>query len=252
MGVIIIGSFGEKFRQERERQGYDLAAVAEETKIRTLYLRALEEENFDILPARVYATGFVSTYARFLRMDTEAMVREFKSLAYVNNVANVNNVRVSQPSPAKRKIKLPVRNVIAAALFLGIAIWAGNNVVDYIARQPETPSPAVRQQMQEQPPSTAPAVDEQETPEKLTLAIQATEKCWLLVKVDGEQQYTGTMAQGESKTFEANEDISIRAGNAGGLALTLNDKQLAPLGEPWQVAEKTFDLKSFSNEKEFP
>jgi cytoskeletal protein RodZ len=62
----------------RKEQGLSLKQVEEATKIRAAYLADLERENFDVLPA-VYVQGSLKTYANFLQLDGEAMVRELKS-----------------------------------------------------------------------------------------------------------------------------------------------------------------------------
>jgi cytoskeletal protein RodZ len=69
-----IGRTLELARKERD---LSLAQVEEATKIRAAYLRELERENFDVLPA-VYVQGSLKTYANFLQLDGEAMVRELK------------------------------------------------------------------------------------------------------------------------------------------------------------------------------
>src|ERR687894_904285 len=61
----------------RKEQGLSLHQVEQETKIRTRYLRELERENFDVLPA-VYVQGSLKTYANFLGLDGEALTRELR------------------------------------------------------------------------------------------------------------------------------------------------------------------------------
>lgn len=57
---------GQRLKEERLRQGLSLEEIEEETKIRKYYLQALEEENFQVLPPQVYATGFVKDMPNFL------------------------------------------------------------------------------------------------------------------------------------------------------------------------------------------
>lgn len=68
---------GRSLRRAREIQGLSLAEVEERTRIRSRYLRDLEREDFDILPA-VYVTGSLKTYANFLGLDGAALSRELK------------------------------------------------------------------------------------------------------------------------------------------------------------------------------
>src|ERR687897_2942513 len=69
---------GAILRQARKRQGIDIGTVEERTKIRAKYLRALEEEDWDVLPGPAYARGFIRAYAELLGLDTEVLVEEFR------------------------------------------------------------------------------------------------------------------------------------------------------------------------------
>ncbi|MDD3024595.1 MAG: helix-turn-helix domain-containing protein, partial [Syntrophomonadaceae bacterium] len=75
-------SWGEILRKEREKLGYTLEKVEEETKIRKYYLEMMENDDFTSLPPQVYAIGFVKRYAKLLNLDENHMVSEFKLLAY--------------------------------------------------------------------------------------------------------------------------------------------------------------------------
>ena len=68
---------GRTLRLGREKRGLSLQQVEEATKIRTRYLRDLENENFDVLPA-VYMLGSLKTYAEHLGLDGAAITRELK------------------------------------------------------------------------------------------------------------------------------------------------------------------------------
>ena len=69
---------GEVLKGTRTRQGVEMREVEERTKIRTKYLRALESEDWDVLPNPAYAKGFLRTYAQLLGLDADAIVDEFR------------------------------------------------------------------------------------------------------------------------------------------------------------------------------
>jgi cytoskeleton protein RodZ len=69
---------GSILRQARKRQGMDIGTVEERTKIRAKYLRALEEDDWDVLPGPAYARGFIRAYAELLGLDSEVLVEEFR------------------------------------------------------------------------------------------------------------------------------------------------------------------------------
>ena len=69
---------GRTLERARTERGLSLWQVEEATKIRAKYLRDLERENFDVLPA-VYVLGSLKTYADFLGLDGEALALELKN-----------------------------------------------------------------------------------------------------------------------------------------------------------------------------
>src|SRR5687767_10880947 len=70
---------GSSLKEARLRQGVDLNEAEAATKIRAKYLRALEDESFDVLPAQTYVKGFLRSYADYLGLDGQLYVDEFNS-----------------------------------------------------------------------------------------------------------------------------------------------------------------------------
>jgi hypothetical protein len=66
-----------QLRAERERRGARLEQVAEATKIRTTYLEALEAHDWKALPADVFTRGYVRTYAEYLGLDQEHLLKVY-------------------------------------------------------------------------------------------------------------------------------------------------------------------------------
>jgi len=83
--VVEIGDevTGAVLRKIRESRGLDLAEISQRTKISERHLRSIEEERFGEMPAAVYVRGFVTEYARMLRIDAtrvaELYLRRFRS-----------------------------------------------------------------------------------------------------------------------------------------------------------------------------
>src|SRR4029079_17392638 len=70
---------GNSLREARAPQQLGPGEWELATKIRSRYLRALEEESFDALPAQTYVKGFLRTYADYLGLDGQLYVDEFNS-----------------------------------------------------------------------------------------------------------------------------------------------------------------------------
>jgi flagellar biosynthesis protein FlhG len=68
---------GQRLRRNRLERGIELDQIARVTKINTTYLRFIEDENFEGLPAAVYVRGFVSAYARCLGLDPSRVAPDY-------------------------------------------------------------------------------------------------------------------------------------------------------------------------------
>ncbi|MGA6946542.1 MAG: helix-turn-helix domain-containing protein [Solirubrobacterales bacterium] len=69
---------GKTLQKARLGRGIDLTEVERVTKIRVKFLRAMEEDRWDDLPPPAYARSFLQTYARYLGLDDEALVEEYR------------------------------------------------------------------------------------------------------------------------------------------------------------------------------
>jgi cytoskeleton protein RodZ len=72
-------SIGETLREARMRQRLDIADVEQRTKIRAKYLRALENEEFGMLPGPTFVKTFLRTYAEMLGLDPHLLVDEYRA-----------------------------------------------------------------------------------------------------------------------------------------------------------------------------
>jgi cytoskeleton protein RodZ len=71
-------AIGERLREARMRQKIDIAEVESATKIRAKYLRALENEEFGLLPGATFVKTFMRTYAEYLGLDAQLLIEEYR------------------------------------------------------------------------------------------------------------------------------------------------------------------------------
>ena len=69
---------GTTLREARMRQRIDISEIESETKIRAKYLRALENEEWDLLPGPTFVKSFLRTYADALGLDGKLLIEEYK------------------------------------------------------------------------------------------------------------------------------------------------------------------------------
>jgi hypothetical protein len=78
---------GDQLRETRMRNRIDITEVEAATKIRAKYLRALENEEWDLLPGQVFVKTFLRTYAEYLGLDARNLVEEYRA-RYERSAAN--------------------------------------------------------------------------------------------------------------------------------------------------------------------
>jgi cytoskeleton protein RodZ len=74
-----VDSIGQLLRNARLSQSKDIQEVSQTLKIRQIYLNAIENDEFDQLPGKIYIIGFIKTYAEYLQLDSEEIIRAYKS-----------------------------------------------------------------------------------------------------------------------------------------------------------------------------
>ena len=94
---------GNSLREARLRQSLELTEAELATKIRGKYLRALEEEQFELLPAQTYVKGFLRTYAEWLGLDGQLYVDEYNSRYVTGEEEIPYRPRRSGSTPAGRR-----------------------------------------------------------------------------------------------------------------------------------------------------
>jgi cytoskeletal protein RodZ len=118
---------GSSLREARLRQGLDLVDAEQGTKIRSKYLRALEDERFELLPAQTYVKGFLRSYADFLGLEGQLYVDEYNSRYVTGEDELAPRTRRATSSTTHRRVEtsalLFALAGIATAAALVVIAW---------------------------------------------------------------------------------------------------------------------------------
>lgn len=115
------------------RRGVDFAQAELATKVRGKYLRALEDEQFDVLPAQTYVKGFLRTYAEYLGLDGQLYVDEYNSRFVGSGDDHEPRARRSAARPQRRhrrietNVVLVVLAAIAVLIVVTISAWKASD-----------------------------------------------------------------------------------------------------------------------------
>jgi cytoskeletal protein RodZ len=265
--------------RERLRRRLGVVEASQATKIHVRLIEAIESDDYRALPAPVYATGLIRTYARYLGVDPEPLVRAYKAQAADTPTPAIRapTARVAPQSgglPGLIAPMLVVALLVAlggylyqqyAAFVAGASVSPVRPVVSGIAVIPtplaSTPIPTVVAAMAVRASPTRPAptaaaptpVPPTATPMPLPTATAsptaitgvhvdalASARVWLQVEADGKVVFSGILNQGDRRAWSAQQKLMIWAGNAGSVSVTYNGKSVGVLGRPGEVVKVTW------------
>lgn len=209
----------------------------------------MESDEFDFL-APAYVRGFLTSYARYLRIDPDPLLREFDRRYGAGRVDTDQIVALERrarkaPRTKRRLSSWAVAATLAAAGLVSLA------VVGLVSG--EEPGPSRRQVTVRESPSPpaespAPTPSPSDTQEEGAVALEdgftveivaARGNCWVDVTADGKNVYTSPgsgVPLGESVgPFSADESMDIVLGNAGAVDLVVNGQTYTNLGGSGEV-----------------
>ena len=240
-------TLGERFRAAREARGLSLSDVAEQIRIRSVYLAAIEEETWNTIGAAVYIRGFLRTYARFLGLDPEETVAAFNRVSGQASSAPSTGLRDDAPGGGRSGLGVMLLWLAGAVAILLVAFVVYNELTmprgrSVAAGDAASATPTVSASAPAATPGPAAKIAPAGSTEGTrTLALVLSAPSWLRVTVDGNVSMEGTFPAGTTKTFHGKNAL-VRIGNAGGVEVYVDGKDVGKLGKPGDVVEHAFTL----------
>jgi cytoskeletal protein RodZ len=234
-----LAEMGAYLRDRRHEMMLSLDQVASTTLIRASLLRAIESGNLDDLPEPVYIRGLVKRYADALGLNGVEFAEAFPI-----NVSARSVYPSWKDSPAAQL--RPLHLYVAYIALIVTAISSLSHVVSQSNAPSVTPIPVPAQV---NPNANSPAVSSADPTSRVAepvsdkpvyVEVTMVGQSWMRVEVDGKTAFEGVLSEGSRRTWEADSEVTVRAGNAGGVMVTYNGSQAEPMGEPGAVEEVTY------------
>lgn len=251
------GSFGDWLRRQRELREITLRDIAERTKISLRYLEAMEADRFDLLPAPIFAKGFLREYARYVGLSPDDVVNHYLSVHHPEELADPkedSRVR-SRPKPVDQG-QPPVRRNWSWGLLLALAGLILLVVVvllfyfgDRLRGGPSTATqaPPMAAPVQAAPTAVQPPSAPQATPPPnapIEASLDFSGECWVESLIDGKNRRAEVHVQGESLQLEAQKSITLKLGNAGAVDIQVNGYPLELNAKDGEVRDVAIDLST--------
>jgi len=268
-------TLGKYLKNQRESKKISLREVSKNTRVREHILRAIEENQTDLLPPATYVKGFLLAYAKYLRLDPNDVLLRYERALKGEPTAppSPQFVRPEQkasptpPSKPKQKILWNTKQiwVVVAVIVASFVIFfffspysskppmeplPEKSVKGQPAVAPSPPAAATTRVSEEKPvveekkslAPSLPAIATTFVKEKkpLSLQLKAAEETWVSLQVDDQSEKEMTFKPGDGIFVRATNRIRMKLGNAGGVDLILNGKPLGKFGKSGEVVTLVF------------
>lgn len=236
-----LAEMGSHLRQLRQDRSLTLDWISRQTLIPSRLLNAIEEGKLEKLPEPVYIQGFVRRFADVLGLDGIEYARQFPT-----GLELKPRSRSWRDSSAAQLRPLHLYLLYISIVIFSVRSIASVNQPAAVDRPPPTSLPAPS-------PDPAPSQAPTATPNKsnarpassasqnqpVRVGITITDESWIMVVADGETAFEGILSEG-THSWSAREELTVMAGNAGGVMIAVNGNEAQPMGEPGSVEEVTF------------
>ena len=219
---------GNSLREARLRQGFEFSEVEQATKIRGKYLRALEDEQFDILPGRTYVKGFLRSYAEYLGLDGQLYVDEYNSRYIPGDEETPLRARSAVPGRSPR-----VESSVVLVALAAIGILTALVVVAWRFGS-DTPNTAIPDFSSQPQAGARKPMTTQRRPRRRAAVLARTVvsaplgDSWMEVRsgsAGGQLLYEGTVLRGQQPLrFSRHRRLFIRMGRPGNLRIRVNGR----------------------------
>lgn len=276
------GHAGSSWKERRESMGKTIGQVSADLRIGHRYLAGIEEGEFGDFPERVFSTGFIRSYGKYLSQDPGPVLADYERsvgsrdedetapqlrfgwverdrergsrratytgaagavllvgviLAWVTLHTERRPLPPPSPPPAVALPSPPaVENAANAGDNAAVAAPSGadNTAAPLLSPTQAAPAPAEPASSVSAVGGTGPLVG------PFQLFLEASEQSWVMYSFDDGDPIDVTLYAGDKISIQARRRITLKLGNAAGVAGTLNGRRLPPFGERGQVRKLAF------------
>ena len=134
-------TLGEKLQQAREARGITISEVAEQTRISSQYLEAIENNDYRTLPGGIFNKGFVKSYARYVGVDEHEALQDYSRLLVEQQGEKADELKVYKPEVLTdaTSSSSSITTIVFAVIILGLMTWGILTLVNYLQETQSTP-----------------------------------------------------------------------------------------------------------------
>ena len=250
-------SVGQALQQARVDARLTVDEVSTSTRVRVPIVQAIEEDDFSRCGGDVYARGHIRTLAREVGLDPAELVARYDAehggrpepTAAPAALFEAERIRPERRRP--NWTAAMVAAIVAVVGFVGFTLVGGGG--------DDSPSAAEESKSPKAPASDEPSVSASPSPtlpadpkpsdsaiaaapaDKVTVQMTAEKNVWISAEDhNGRLIHEGVLKKGKSKTFTDDKRLNLVLGNAGGVKLYVNGKEVKDTGRDGQVQRVSY------------
>lgn len=217
-------TLGQRLNRIRQEKGLTLEEVSKNTRIHSRVLNAIEEDRIESATNLFYARAFVKRYAHFLGAEGDELVAQFLSGAK----KPTKQIFILEGEKEKEWVDiLKLLKILSIIFFSAIFLLYSFSAVRSFVRKKNLARPVSKKVEKQKIENKAAA--------ELTLTVSSKEDSWLQLKRDGKIIFKGVLAKGKKESWKAKAKFELWVGNAGGIELSLNGKELGSPGKKGEI-----------------
>lgn len=230
-----MASLGQELKRERELRGISLRDISDSTRISLKFLEAIEDDRLEAIPGEFFIRAILRSYARCIGIDEHQVLNRYREVhSFREQLGYAQSLKkASQKSSPRFFCRRTIWIIALAGGILGLGFVLLDIFVLSPRGKPPVSAPTVqRASSLEIPKRQAPLEPLPVAEEVQGLHLQMTflEETWIHAYADGKSVWDGIKKKGEALSIEAEREVRLNIGNAGGTDLVINGQRARPLG----------------------
>jgi cytoskeletal protein RodZ len=236
-----LAEMGAQLWASRQERGFSLEEMVVLTKISRRLLQAIEQGNLDDLPEPIYIQGLIRQFADALNFNGAEFASAFP----------LGSQQVSFQSTGKTKSIAQFRPIHLYFLYVFVIVCSVSSLSQLLNNaalkannsesKPEQEAILKSEPTQPQQPTDVQPVSDTLSSIKNTQSVQigVTLKAssWIRVVADGKTEFEGILPEGTHRIWKAQEQLTVKTDNAGGVLMSVNQQEAKQMGEPGKAEE---------------
>lgn len=252
-------AIGAEIKQNRLANNLSIEEVSKKLRINTEYLQKIESGDMGFLPLP-YVRAFVKSYAEFLNMDAHALLdlwQKGPATPKADESVSSDEIVLEKHAPSPKEKSIRAKKIFQNEIIVGAGLAAVVIIIILISTftEKKPPEPQINNAPEEKIVTPIPFEqvlqevnkdsvtqktevvhrDREVQKEALNLRIEAIDSVWVKVIIDDTDESEAIFTPGHVKSYRALKHFSLQIGNAGGIKMYLNEKELQAIGQRGQV-----------------